>query len=64
MLLDRLAGRRVAEGEDVVLPFELIIRRSSGAPCGAGPAAVAGGVAGAAVAGRSPAAAVAEGAAG
>lgn len=33
MLLDRLAGERVAEGEEVVLPFELIIRRSTAAPC-------------------------------
>lgn len=32
MLLDRLSGDRVAEGEDVVLPFQLIIRRSSAAP--------------------------------
>jgi len=32
MLLDRLSGKRIAEGEDVLLPFELIIRRSSAAP--------------------------------
>ncbi len=32
MLLDRLSGAREAAGEDVVLPFELIIRRSSAAP--------------------------------
>jgi LacI family transcriptional regulator len=35
MLLDSLAGTRVAGSEDVVLPFELIIRRSSAAPRGA-----------------------------
>ena len=32
ILLDRLAGRREEEGEDVVLPFELKVRRSSGPP--------------------------------
>jgi LacI family transcriptional regulator len=32
MLLGRLAGEREADGEDVVLPFDLIIRRSSAAP--------------------------------
>ncbi|HSW41166.1 MAG TPA: LacI family DNA-binding transcriptional regulator [Patescibacteria group bacterium] len=32
MLLDSIAGERGAEGQDVVLPFELIIRRSSAAP--------------------------------
>jgi len=43
LLLDRLAGEHAGDGEDVVLPFELIIRRSSGPPRvisgGAGPAA-------------------------
>jgi LacI family transcriptional regulator len=42
ILLDRLAGGRAGDGEDVVLPFELILRRSSGPPRvvsgGAGPA--------------------------
>jgi LacI family transcriptional regulator len=32
MLLDRLSGARVARNESVVLPFELIFRRSSAAP--------------------------------
>jgi LacI family transcriptional regulator len=42
-LLDRIAGDRVATGEDLVLPFEIIVRRSSGAPR---PAAAMGAVAG------------------
>jgi len=32
MLLERIGGERVTDGEDVVLPFELIVRRSSAAP--------------------------------
>ena len=32
VLLDRIAGRRGATGEAIVLPFELITRRSSAAP--------------------------------
>jgi len=32
LLLDRLSGELTAESEDVVLPFELIVRRSSAAP--------------------------------
>ena len=38
MLLDRLSGDRVTAGEDVVLPFELIIRRSCAAPLDCAPA--------------------------
>ena len=41
MLLDRLSGARVVVGEDVVLPFELIIRRSSAPPARPSSAAAA-----------------------
>jgi LacI family transcriptional regulator len=46
MLLDRLAGERIAEVEDVVLPFELIIRRSSAPPRLSPEVAMAAGIAG------------------
>jgi LacI family transcriptional regulator len=46
VLLDRLAGERVAEGEDVLLPFELIIRRSSAPPRLSPEVAMAAGIAG------------------
>jgi LacI family transcriptional regulator len=46
MLLDRLSGERVAAVEDVVLPFEVILRRSSAAPRPPLEAALAAGMAG------------------
>jgi LacI family transcriptional regulator len=46
MLLDRIAGERVAAGEDLVLPFELIVRRSTAAPRSSPMAALAAGTAG------------------
>ena len=32
LMIDRLEGERTAAGESVVLPFELIVRRSTAAP--------------------------------
>jgi DNA-binding LacI/PurR family transcriptional regulator len=41
LLLDRIAGDHEPSGESVVLPFELIIRRSSGPPRVLAPGAIA-----------------------
>lgn len=46
MLLDRIAGERVVAGEDLVLPFELVIRRSTAPPRPSPGAALAAGAAG------------------